>query len=497
MDCHPLRQIHLGNQQAVTQEKAGRKSHTQDEDGYQVALLSLCPVNSWPSGSHTSASSRPILIGKHHQERLQALHTALVSAITDIVQRWWTDLDAQFPERMPLEKEEEALLKWMEGEVARQNLPKFSSRLGSWRPDFMVEVGDSGEEVFSITEINARFCFNGFMHVFYGQHALEGSLHGLSDEESKELIGANDPETMLSGLFSLFDMKLPLHLLKGKERGFDIHMVVDMLWRRFGIKPRIISPTDLRLVPDGENSKAYKLCCLAKNGHDMPAESGLPTFVTEAGEIVEEIHQVGLELHQHELISLEPELLRQVSLRCFNGMRTILLVHDKRMLGIVKQEIPGLVARNVLTLGQARDLADGVVDTILPGSRELQELLCIYKDSPQVKDQYILKPIRSGKGDGIIFGDDSSANEWAAVLERLRHPRIIPGVTCVLQRRILPRLYDIVLKLSEDVAKYPLIETYHVINGNLVGLGIWRAGKGRVIALSSGGSWMCSVIAQS
>jgi hypothetical protein len=39
------------------------------------------------------------------------LHEALTAGITDIVERWWTDPEARFPERMPLEKQEKDLLK--------------------------------------------------------------------------------------------------------------------------------------------------------------------------------------------------------------------------------------------------------------------------------------------------------------------------------------------------------------------------------------------------
>ena len=54
---------------------------------------------------------------------------------------------------------------------------------------------------------------------------------------------------------------------------------------------------------------------------------------------MEAIHQVGLELHQRELLAIETEMLQQINIRCFNDMRTILLVHDKQMLRIVKQEL--------------------------------------------------------------------------------------------------------------------------------------------------------------
>lgn len=317
---------------------------------------------------------------------------------------------------------------------------------------------------------------------------------------------------MLDGLMSLFQPGLPLHLLRDAEHGFDIHMFMDIMQRRFGVTTRPITPADLRLVPDPKNETGFKLCCLAshKNGSNQdtgshPAQVGstvpqagkkTATWITDDGEWVEEVHQVGLELHQREIVALDTEMLRQVSLRCFNDMRTVLLVHDKRMLGMVKQELENLVNRGVLTLAEAQVLAKGIADTANPGSPEMGEVLKMAKANPELRKQYLLKPVRSGKGAGIVFGDETSPDEWVAALENLQSPVLVPGVSCVVQRRITPRLYDVIIKSSGDRVRYPLVGTYHAIHGNLLGLGIWRTSADRICALSTGGSWMCSVISQ-
>ncbi|KZL80922.1 hypothetical protein CI238_06647 [Colletotrichum incanum] len=372
---------------------------------------------------------------------MQDLHNALTIAVIDIVQRWWTDEDARFPERMPLEPKEEELLKWIERQVSAGNLQEFSRRLGSWRPDFLVEEDEHHEESYRITEINARFSFNGFMHGAYGQEALNRCVEG----EKSVLVGATDPKMILEGLFGLFQTDYPLHLLKGVEHGIDIHMFVDAVWRRFGIKPRLITPADLRLFPDPVSKSGQRLCCVTKN-LVMPTSSW--TFTAKNGEVWEEIHQVGLELHQRELIALDLGILHEISLRCFNDMRTILLVHDKRMLGIIKQEIPNLVARKVLMPAQADVLDRGVVDTTLPGSKQLDDLIQASMVSPQLRQGYILKPIRSGKGEGIVFGEDLGEHEWISALQELISSKMVPGVSCVIQRRIMPREYNLVLKAN-------------------------------------------------
>ncbi|KFA72015.1 hypothetical protein S40288_07661 [Stachybotrys chartarum IBT 40288] len=459
MEISKLRQVHFGTGPLGSDISPDLLAHQHKK--LQKDLLSLCPAHLWHHASYDAGCPRPILIGKHHQVQLQNLHEALTIAVADIVERWWTDEDAQFPKRMPLEAAEEDLLKWLDGQVKQGNLPPFSESLGSWRPDFLVEDHPRrlGLENFSVTEINARFSFNGFMHEAYGQKALNDDLKNMGIR-ANGLVGATKPEAVFSlpgqsylrarhnlltrreildGLFNLFDPKLPLHLLKGQEKGIDIHMFIDAVKRRFGATPRLITPADLRILADPQSKTGYQLCCLAGHFEDNPERQMISTIFTHQGEVLEEIHQVGLELHQCELIALEPEMLRQLSLRCFNDMRTILLVHDKRMLGIVRQELSAMVARQLLSPAQADALDHGVVETILAGSKELESLIQLSKETGAPKNDYILKPIRSGKGDGIVFGEDLDGDAWVTALERLSSAELISGSTSVVQRRIIPR----------------------------------------------------------
>jgi hypothetical protein len=293
-------------------------------------------------------------------------------------------------------------------------------------------------------------------------------------------------------MFRLFDRRYPLHLLKGAEHGIDIHMFVDMMSRRFGMKPRMICPADLRLTPNASSKSGYRLYC--NIAPDNSRAGNNVELTMENGEIWEEIHQVGLELRQKELEAMEPEMLRQVSLRCFNDMRAIMLVHDKRMLGIVREEVPSLLARSVLSSTQAEALIAGIVPTILPGSSDLNDLIQASAASPEIRHQYLLKPIRSGKGDGIVFGDELRLAEWLSRLKDLRSSDITSGASCVVQKRVVNRLYDLTLGTSLGRGRYPLVGTYHATAGKLMGLGIWRTNHGRIIAISSGGSWICSVV---
>ncbi|MCJ1334178.1 hypothetical protein MMC10_010885 [Thelotrema lepadinum] len=281
---------------------------------------------------------------------------------------------------------------------------------------------------------------------------------------------------------SLFDPAIPLHLLKGQEDGLDIHVFITYVESATSRKPRLITPADLRLIPSPYSRTGNALhCVIAKDA--------------AGNEILERIYQVGLELHQAELLSMGPELLREVSLCCFNDLRTIFLVHDKRMLGIVLQELQSLVHKQkILTSAQAETLRRGITLTIIPGSPELSFLTRLSEWNPIIKDNLLLKPIRSGKGAGIVFGSDVTQEEWISQLERLRDPDIgSNGGTCVIQRRIEQPKVDILLYPGEGPQNNYLVGTFMSIHGRYLGLGLWRTSPDRICAISRGGAWICSV----
>lgn len=272
----------------------------------------------------------------------------------------------------------------------------------------------------------------------------------------------------------------------------DIHMIADYTTKHLGFTPRFITPADLRLFPSKRSNGMPVLHSVASG-----AEGSASNAINENGEPLEEIHQVALELHQRELLVLSPEMLRQLSTRCFNDLRTVLLVHDKRMLGIIKQELKRLVQRNILTRSQADILDKGIIETILPSSPELKQLINRCKVRPDLGREYITKPVRSGKGKGILFGEDLTQAEWVSRLVSLdyTHPSAIPiSNLAVIQRRIRPILYDIMLGESGPLSRCPLIGTYHAVGGKYLALGIWRSSQNRICTVSHGGAWICSVM---
>jgi hypothetical protein len=232
-----------------------------------------------------------------------------------------------------------------------------------------------------ICEVNGRFSFNAF---FANSYAHEAFQKKLPDESS--LKSPLDPEKVCINLplfstlgmtaeslhceqvYSAFKMILSpekqAHLLKDAEFGMDIHLFEYYLRSRCGWKVRFIEPSNLR---GGPNSSLWcRLKTLDPFAHKV--EQGENFYLSLNGELLERIHQVAVELHQSELEDLGLDILKALAPLCFNDMRTIFLVHDKRMLGIVLQEIQSLVhEHNVLTAEEGEILRHGIVPTFLPG----------------------------------------------------------------------------------------------------------------------------------
>ena len=121
-----------------------------------------------------------ICISNRFAEHVRRLHGALDKALVDIVSRWYSDEEASFPTRMPFEKHEEVLLKWIYGRGAEFVAP-FAERYGMWRTDYLIEKTANGQEQAKICEINSRIPYNGFWVVGYHEEATK-LLRGADDK---------------------------------------------------------------------------------------------------------------------------------------------------------------------------------------------------------------------------------------------------------------------------------------------------------------------------
>lgn len=300
----------------------------------------------------------------------------------------------------------------------------------------------------------------------------------------------------------MFDINKPIHLLKSSEFGLDIHLFEYYFRERCGLKVHFIKPEQLRLIPNKAWGSGPTVWCAVPTAKIAPEDTEDVKdwrLISPEGEIFEQVHQVALELHQSELESLGADMLKALAPLCKNDLRTIYLVHDKRMLGIVQQELESLVEEDVLTKKEAETLRNGIAQTILAGSPELEDLIQRTRNGVAVKDDFVLKLTGSGKGKGIVFGTDISTEAWMEYLIGLSHPEV-SGLNYVIQCVARQPKFDVIVssKSGKPIVEHNyVVGTFMMVDGKQLGNGCWRTGPGRICAISHGGSWMCSLVRDS
>lgn len=261
-------------------------------------------------------------------------------------------------------------------------------------------------------------------------------------------------------------------MVKGREIGYDIH-----LFHQFHSQSRFIDPSHLKLVPCSQSPSGFTLA---------------DNFGT--------IEQIASELHQDELEGLDEKLLLEIGARCYNDLRTIFFMHDKRMLGLVLQELGNLVSSGVLTAAQADTLRYGIVETHLPGTQTFRSILNDTKN----KDLWLLKPFLAGKGEGIIFGKDVDEETWGNLIKSNPEKTFTEGsftsksVPYVIQRYIVQRRHKLIVQPQEpgQLARrvnWFVVGTVFCLNGQFLGVSVWRTSPTDITAVSRGGEFMGGV----
>lgn len=82
-----------------------------ERDAYDAAMLSFLSDMELSSMYAEKISPYPILMPRSFLEELKEFQRLLFVAVSNILDRWWEDSEADFPHRMPLEPHEESVLK--------------------------------------------------------------------------------------------------------------------------------------------------------------------------------------------------------------------------------------------------------------------------------------------------------------------------------------------------------------------------------------------------
>lgn len=209
------------------------------------------------------------------------------------------------------------------------------------------------------------------------------------------------------------------------------------------------------------------------------------------------ISQCSVELFQDELRVIDTDTLHQLATCCTNDFRESLLIHDKRLLCILREELPNLVKRGVLTEDERNILQNSTIETIIPGSPAMTDILEHSKKDQDYRMNYILKPVRDGNGVGVRLGKNIQQAEWLKIIEHQASGALRPTEdACVVQRLVNHVWHDIVTHHDgvREVQKCHLVGSYHMIGSEVGSVGPWRIAKDTNLKPEAGGVVMCAVL---
>ncbi len=220
------------------------------------------------------------------------LNRVLVKGIKAIVANYFTEERIRSTYNFPLELER--ILEFA------KDVP---FEIGMFRPDFVIEEATLQPK---ICEIGARYPINGWMVSYYSQQIL-------SEIYKKENLPFESISSQLKFpevLMSKFNKDVELVLLHNKEPGTEVFGLL-RIFESNGFKVLSMSPAELSLNDSGQ------VTC-----------KGIP------------VSQFILEMDRLELLGFDSEVLKSMVQNgfCLNDVRTLILVHDKRILSILSNK---------------------------------------------------------------------------------------------------------------------------------------------------------------
>ncbi|MBI3293567.1 MAG: hypothetical protein HYZ71_02425 [Deltaproteobacteria bacterium] len=364
----------------------------------------------------------PIAVSASHYAELRELQSALREVLKAIVQNFFTD--SRIRDVIALKEPEMALLREVE------TLPY---RMGSFRPDILYAADGTP----LISEVNARFPINGYLasailNRVVQKHMGLDPLPGMVELENylAERLGP-------SGLIGI---------VRSSEPGWDIHLLKQW-W-------------------PGQ--------CVSR-----PPESVTESEMARWGSLV-------LELAQEEIVSAFEPPVRTALVKhphLLNDVRTILIVHDKRLLSLISRSP---VIDDYVSVDLIARVRRHTVPTWVKGlhSDEMSRA--------EAEGDWIAKPPRSGKGRGIIVSRGLERREWAQTLRQLPPDWIVQPYVEQLQFPVCHMVEEQLVTENMN-----LVGLLPAIDDHPFGCGLFRASASPIVNVARGGAILAPYLERS
>ena len=362
-------------------------------------------------------SAVPVVVKPQYLAQMDRLCQVLNKALVNIVQAYFTD--ERIRAIYDLDEEMESILR-----VAAEK----PYTVGLYRPDLLQDK--SGQT--RICEIGARYPINGWMISYY----LNLICRNSEVMPRKELQAVPGQLEFLQTLYNTFDANQPVILVHDNERGTEVFNLLHEFGKK-GLSSISASPTDLTL------------------------HKGQVTLNNKA------VSQFILEMDREELRKFSPDVLHHIIRNgtYFNDVRTLILVHDKRVLAALYDES---IMADHLSEEDYLFLRPFLIPTFTLSEAAKREEV-IYS-----KQNWLLKQNSGGRGIDIYVKDECTPQAWADVVDN-RWPEYM------VQQYVQQQQFDYMQ--NPDVNIVGMLLCY---NDRSFGPGLFRGAAGCVVNVHNG-----------
>lgn len=306
------------------------------------------------NGDYFASSS--VTLSSDYSKEMNRLCSILNKACMAIVLNYFED--ERIRKYYQLDDDLETLLKKSNNAAYNQ---------GFYRPDFLYDKNNQPK----ICEIGARYPLNGWMISYYLQ--LINNQTNVNEDKTE-----NNLENLIDDLYNQFVPHQKIALLHDDEKGTEIFYLQKELAK---LKIELISakPQDLILSNDS----------IYVNG--------------------ENVSQFILEMDREELKKIKPEVLDKLisEKSYFNDIRTLILIHDKRVLAVM-YDAP------IMNDYLSKEDYDFLQKYLIPSFVITEPSGCdIFING---KENLILKLNSGGRGIGAYVKKDCTTQEWEKII---------------------------------------------------------------------------------
>lgn len=300
-----------------------------------------------------------VTLSSEYSRQMNRLCVILNKACKAIVLNYFED--DRIRKYYQLDKDLEALLKKSNNEAYNQ---------GFYRPDFLYDTNDQAK----ICEIGARYSLNGWMISYYLK-LINNQTNAYGDRVSAENA---DLENLIGDLYNQFTPHRKVVLIHDDEKGTEIFYL-----------QKELAKLDIELI----SAKPQDLIV----SNDSIYVNGVP------------VSQFILEMDREELKKISPDVIDKLIEQnsYFNDIRTLILIHDKRVLAVMYDA-------EIMSDYLSKEDYGFLQNYLIPSFVITDPAGCdVFTDGEQ---NLILKLNSGGRGIGAYVKSDCTTEDWNIII---------------------------------------------------------------------------------